>query len=59
MHRHLQKQSLITCLIINDAERVINKLVHAGVLKKTSDAKRNRIYCADKILAILDEPAHI
>src|SRR3989338_1268889 len=39
------------------AQRAIDKLENAGVLKQTDDAKRNRIYCARKILDILDEPA--
>ncbi len=39
------------------AQRAIDKLVKAGILKQTSNAKRNRIYCAQRILEILDEPA--
>lgn len=41
------------------AQRAIDKLEKAGVLKQTSDAKRNRIYCARKILDILDAPAKL
>lgn len=41
------------------AQRAIDKLEKAGVLKQTHSAKRNRIYCARKILDILDEPARL
>ncbi|MBI4208499.1 MAG: Fic family protein [Deltaproteobacteria bacterium] len=40
-------------------QRAVDKLEKAGVLKQTSDAKRNRIYCARRILDILDQPAKI
>jgi Fic family protein len=41
------------------AQRAIEKLERAGILKQTSDAKRNRIYCARRLLDILDEPAKV
>lgn len=41
------------------AQRAIDKLEKAGILKQTSDVKRNRIYCARRILDILDGPAKI
>lgn len=41
------------------AQRAIDKLEKAGVLKQTNDVRRNRVYCARKILDILDEPARI
>ncbi|MBF0106667.1 MAG: hypothetical protein HQM16_15245 [Deltaproteobacteria bacterium] len=41
------------------AQRAIDKLEKVGVLKQTSDAKRNRIYFARRLLDILDEPAHV
>ncbi len=41
------------------AQRAIDKLEKSGVLKQTNDAKRNRMYCARKLLDILDEPAHV
>lgn len=41
------------------AQRAIDKLEKVGVLKQTSDAKRNRIYCARRLLDILDEPANV
>lgn len=41
------------------AQRAVDKLEKVGILKQTSDSKRNRIYCARRILDILDEPAKI
>jgi Fic family protein len=41
------------------AQRAIDKLVNANILKQTYDTKRNRIYCAKQILKILDDPTKI
>ncbi len=41
------------------AQRAVDKLEKAGILVQTSDAKRNRLYCAQHLLDILDEPAKI
>ena len=41
------------------AQRAIDKLQKAGILKQTSDAKRSRLYCARRILDILNDPAKI
>ncbi|MBI2066840.1 MAG: Fic family protein [Deltaproteobacteria bacterium] len=41
------------------AQRAIDKLEKGGILKQTNDAKRNRIYCARRLLDILDEPAKL
>jgi Fic family protein len=41
------------------AQRGIEKLEKAGVLHQTSDAKRDRVYCATQIFDILEEPARI
>ena len=41
------------------AQRAADKLEKAGILKQISDVKRNRIYCARRLLDILDEPAKI
>jgi Fic family protein len=38
------------------AQRAIDRLESAGVLARVSEAKRNRVYCAKAILAILEEP---
>ncbi len=39
------------------AQRAIDRLVEAGILHRMGDAKRDRLYCATEILAILEEPA--
>jgi Fic family protein len=41
------------------AQRAIDKLENEGILKQTSNAKRNRVYCARRILDILDAPANL
>lgn len=41
------------------AQRNIQKLEQFGVIKKMGDAKRDKVYCAVKILDILEEPTRI
>lgn len=41
------------------AERGVKKLLHIGVIEQVGDEKRDKVYCAVKILAILEEPAKI
>ena len=41
------------------AQRAVEKLESLGILEQTTDAKRNRVYCAKRIMAILDEPAQL
>jgi DNA-binding IclR family transcriptional regulator len=41
------------------AQRAIEKLRSLGVLEQTDDAHRDRVYCAEKLMTILDEPARI
>jgi len=41
------------------AQRAIERLERGGIVKKVSDAKRNRVYCAQALLDILEEPAHL
>ena len=41
------------------AQRALSKLEALGIITKTNDSQRNRVYCATKILAILEEPAVI
>lgn len=40
-------------------QRALNKLIDMGIIEETSSSKRNRVYCAKKLLAILEEPAKI
>jgi len=41
------------------AQRAVDRLQEAGVLSQVSRGKRDRVYCARAILAILEEPARI
>ena len=41
------------------AQRGIERLVRLGVLAEASDARRGRVYCARKLMDILEEPARI
>ncbi len=41
------------------AQRAIDRLEAAGIVALASEAKRNRVYCARAILAILEEPPHL
>ncbi len=43
----------------NTAMSAIRKLMKAGVLSQVNDAKRDRIFCAQAILDILEEPAKL
>ncbi len=41
------------------AQRAVQRLERLGVLTPVSDARRNRIFCARRIMDILDEPARL
>jgi Fic family protein len=41
------------------AQRAIERLERAGIVKRVGDAKRDRVYCADALLNILEEAAHL
>ena len=41
------------------AQRSVQKLEAAGMIKQTNDHKRDKVYCATEILRILEEPAKI
>lgn len=38
------------------AQRGVEKLVSRGILKQVGGAKRNRVYCAQQVMDILEEP---
>jgi ribosomal protein S25 len=40
------------------AQRAIERLERANIVKRVGDAKRDRVYCATALLEILEEPAH-
>jgi ribosomal protein S25 len=41
------------------AQRAIERLELANIVKRVGDAKRDRVYCATALLEILEEPAHL
>lgn len=41
------------------AQRAIERLERDGIVQLTTDARRNRVYCARALLNILEEPAHL
>ena len=41
------------------AQRAIERLERKDIVKQTSDAKRNRVYCARALLEVLEEPAQL
>lgn len=41
------------------AQRAIERLERANIVVLVGDAKRNRVYCANALLHILEEPAHL
>jgi Fic family protein len=41
------------------AQRAIERLERSGIVQQTSDARRNRVYCARALLDILEEPAQL
>jgi len=40
-------------------QRAIDKLISLGIIQEVSGSRRNRVYCAQAILAILEEPTKI
>jgi hypothetical protein len=41
------------------APRAIEALARAGILAETSGHRRDRVYCATELLAILEAPARL
>ncbi len=41
------------------AQRAIERLERKGIVQPTTDARRNRVYCARPLLDILEEPAQL
>ena len=46
-------------LAFTTAQRAIDRLEQNGIVQQVSDAKRDRVYCAQAPLDILKEPAHL
>ncbi len=41
------------------AQRAIDRLERANIIEQVGEAKRGRVYCANALLKILEEPAHL
>ena len=41
------------------AQRAVDRLQAAGILKQVNEARRDRVYCATALLKILEEPARL
>jgi len=41
------------------AQRAIERLERARIVKRMGNAKRDRVYCATALLDILEEPANL
>ncbi len=46
-------------LAFTTAQRAIERLEQNDIVQRISDAKRDRVYCAQALLDILEEPAHL
>jgi Fic family protein len=46
-------------LAFTTAQRAIERLESKGIVQQTSEAKRDRVYCAQALLDILEEPARV
>lgn len=46
-------------LAFTTAQRAIERLEQNDIVHQTTDAKRSRVYCAQALLEILEEPAHL
>jgi Fic family protein len=46
-------------LAFTTVQRAIERLERIGIVQQVSDAKRDRVYCAQTLLDILEEPAHL
>jgi len=46
-------------LAFTTAQRAIERLEQSGIVQAVSDAKRKRVYCAQMLVDILEEPRHL
>ena len=54
--RRVEKQLKIA---FTTAQRAVERLETAGIVKQINEAKRDRVYCATALLKILEEPARL
>ena len=52
----IKKTSETLGIAFTTAQRGIDRLIKVGVLKQVGSSKRNRVYCAEQIMDILDQP---
>jgi Fic family protein len=52
----LRRATEVTGVAPKSAQNTIEKLVAAGLLREITGKLRNRVYCADEILKLLDQP---
>ena len=38
------------------AQRAVDRLEMLGIVSRVGEARRNRVYCAEEVLTVLDEP---
>jgi Fic family protein len=52
----LKRAREVTGATAKNAQNIIDKFVAAGLLREITGKQRNRVYCADEILNLLDRP---
>jgi Fic family protein len=52
----LRRAADVTGVAPKSAQNTIARLVESGLLRETTGKQRNRVYCADEILRLLDGP---
>ncbi len=55
----IKKASWQMKVAFTTTQRAVERLEELGIVAKVSGAERNRVYCARKILSILEEPAQL
>jgi Fic family protein len=55
----IKKVAEILSVAFTTAQRIIDKLEKLGIVSQVSQGKRDRVYCANDILRILEEPTNI
>jgi Fic family protein len=55
----LRRATEATGATAKNAQNVIDKFVAAGLLREMTGKQRNRVYCADQILHLIDQPMNV
>jgi len=56
---HYYKRTDKLAIAFTTAQRAIERLERATIVKRVGDAKRDRVYCATALLDIFEEPARL